>query len=306
MSTEDILIEEVSWNLHRETLRSIRGKVFIEEQNVPQEIERDDHDETATHFLLTRKTVALGCGRLLADGKIGRMAILTDQRGQGLGLQLLHKILQHARRNGMQRLYLYAQTHALEFYRRAGFEAYDEPFEEAGLPHRAMELLLDYSGVGEFVTGVGYPEPFATLACELASSAHRQLRIYSPQLDKDVFDSPQMESAISAMARESRYSEIRILISDCKPMVKQGHRLLSLSRRLSSAISIHVLAEHPELPNNSFVIRDNNGILYKPNDSDRVGFYEPDSPSSAQRFIDLFDALWNRSKPDPELRQLGL
>ena len=84
----DIKVEVVSWNQHRETLRSLRGKVFIEEQGVPQEIEWDDADATATHFLLTENTVALACGRLLPDGKVGRMAVLKEHRGRGLGQEM--------------------------------------------------------------------------------------------------------------------------------------------------------------------------------------------------------------------------
>ena len=179
----DYQIEQVSWNLHKETLRSIRGKVFIEEQNVPQEIEWDDHDDTATHFLLTHNTVALACGRMLPDGKVGRMAVLKEQRGKGLGRQLLDYIVEHARQHGMSRLHLHAQSHAANFYLDAGFFHYGEPFEEAGIPHVAMEMLIDFSGTDQFISNVSYPQPFSQLAVELALSARRELRIYSAVLD---------------------------------------------------------------------------------------------------------------------------
>ncbi|MEP5764730.1 MAG: GNAT family N-acetyltransferase, partial [Halieaceae bacterium] len=274
---EPVLIEHVSWTVHRETLRSLRGKVFIEEQKVPQEIEWDDHDEDANHFLITLDTLALACGRLLPDGKIGRMAVLPEHRGQGLGRQLLQFIVEHARQNGVKRLYLHAQTHALKFYEDAGFQVYGEEFEEAAIPHAAMEMLIDYSGSDQFITGVGYPEPFATLALELARTARRHLRIYSYRLDPDVFDNGEMVSALTALARRGRFSEIRILISDAKPMAQQGHRLLSLARRLSSTISIRVLTEHPELPDATYLVRDGDGVVFKPDERARPGFYEPDS-----------------------------
>ncbi|MDJ0878973.1 MAG: GNAT family N-acetyltransferase [Halieaceae bacterium] len=304
--TDEPKLEVVSWNLNRETLRSIRDKVFIEEQGVPVEIEHDDHDETATHFLITDKYIALGCGRLLPDGKIGRMAVLPEHRGKGLGHMLLNYIVDYAKHRGYQRLYLHSQSHANGFYEAAGFSVYGEPFEEAGIAHSAMELPIDYSGADQFITGVQYPEPFATLALELARTASRNLRIYSYYLDHDVFDSAEFADAVSTLARSGRYSDIRILISDPRPLVSRGHRLLQLARRLSSTISIRVLAEHPELPEATYVVRDTDGVVYKPDERSRDGFYEPGSRASAKKFVDGFDALWRWGERDPRLRQLTI
>jgi predicted GNAT family N-acyltransferase len=299
-------IEVVSWNLDRETLRSIRTKVFIEEQGVPEDIEQDEHDDSATHFLITDRYIALGCGRLLPDGKIGRMAVLPEHRNRGLGRMLLDYIVNHARSRGYQRLYLHAQSQALDFYQAAGFAPFGETFEEAGIAHVAMEMLIDYSGAGSFITGVQYPEPFATLALELAKSARRKLRIYSYHLDHEVFDKADFAAAVSELARRGRYSEIRILISDSRPLVSRGHRLLQLARRLSSTIAIRVLAEHPELPEATYVVRDSDGVVYKPDERSRDGFYEPDSRASAKKFVEGFDALWRLGQRDPRLRQLTL
>ncbi len=299
-------VEVANWHTQRETLRSLRGKVFIEEQNVPQEIEWDDQDEGATHFLLTHNTVALACGRMLPDGKVGRMAVLKEQRGKGLGRILLDHIVEHARRQGITRLYLHAQEHASEFYLKAGFISYGEPFEEAGIPHAAMELRVDFSGSDQFITNVEYPHPFDTLALELAQSARRHIRIYSSLLDPVVFDTQELSSAMTALARRGRFSEIKIIINDARPMAKRGHRLLSLSRRISSTIKIRVVEEHPELPEATFMVRDDNGVVYKPDDRGKPGFYEPNSRASAKRFITQFDYLWNWGEVDPRLQLLRL
>jgi len=304
--TEQILIEHVSWNVELDTLREIRGKVFIEEQNVPQDIEWDSHDATADHFLVTRNGAALACGRLLVDGKIGRMAVLPEFRGHGIGRQLLDFIIAHASRNGRPRLYLHAQSHAAKFYQAGGFEAYGETFEEAGITHLAMQLDINYQDADFFITGVRYPEPFATLALALMSSARRHLRVYSYTLDSDVFDDENFVSAISALARRGRQSEIRILISDAKPMVSRGHRLLALARRLSSKVSIRVLTEHPSLPDATYVVRDNDGVIYKPDERARPGFYEPNSRASSKRFVEEFDLLWHWGEDDPRLKLLRL
>jgi predicted GNAT family N-acyltransferase len=301
-----IEITVVDWSDHSETLSALRRTVFIEEQHVPVDIEQDGLDATSTHFLLTRNTEAIGCARLRPDGKVGRMAVLASHRGQGYGRLMLDKIVDHARETGMHRLYLHAQQHAVDFYVGAGFTRYGDEFHEAGIPHTAMELLSDYSRHEGGLARVDYPEPFATLALALARSARRELRIFSPRLDHEVFDNTAMADAMSALARGSRYSSVRILVTDTQPMVKQGHRLLALSRRLSSSIHIQTLTEHPELPDDSFVIRDHTGIIFKPLGKDKPGFYEPNSRAIAKRHIELFDSLWNKSKPDPELRLLGL
>ena len=87
-------------------------------------------------------------------------------------------------------------------------------------------------------------------------------------------------------------------------MVQRGHRLLQLSRRLSSSIAIRVLEEHPELPEATYVVRDNDGVVYKPDELGHPGFYEPDSRASAKKFVEGFDALWRLGERDPRLRQL--
>ena len=303
---ETLDIDVVSWNLEASSLRRIRDQVFTEEQGVPPEIEQDDHDATATHFLVKQAGTAVGCGRLLPDGKVGRMAVLQEYRGRGVGGELLDAIVKHAYGNGVSRLYLHAQSQAADFYRRAGFQAYGDEFEEAGIPHVAMSLEPDYSNADSFITGVDFPEPFATLAVALSKGARRHLRIYSHRLDHEVFDNPELASALTRLVRRGRQSDIRILINDAMPMTSRGHRLLELSRRLSSTISIRVLDEHPELPEATFVVRDNDGILYKPDEHGANGFYEPGSRASAKRFVTAFDTLWRWGQIDPRLRRLTM
>ena len=303
---EHTQVETVSWNTNGDTLCAIRGKVFIEEQGVPEAIERDGKDVHAMHFLLTLGTEPVGCGRLLKDGKVGRMAVLPEHRGQGLGAELLHAITGYARDHGYKRLYLHSQAHATDFYAAAGFAPIGEAFEEAGIPHRAMELLIDYSAVQGFVRCVDYPEPFATLAVNLAGTARRHLRIYSQRLDHEVFDRQELSAAMAALVRRGRQSDIRILVNDARSMVSRGHRLLELSRRLSSSISIRILDDHPRIPEATYLLRDNNGVLYKPQEMGENGFFEPDSRASAKRFLEEFDTLWHWGRTDPRLRQLTL
>ena len=151
-----------------------------------------------------------------------------------------------------------------------------------------------------------YPHPFDELTVELCKSARRYIRILSPDLDREVFDNDALLEAISSLARRSRNSEIRILVSDTRTLVQRGHRLLELARRIPSLVHIQVLAEHPEMNNDVMVIRDLDGLLFKPGDSEHQGHYEPDSRAVTGEYVEKFDELWERSVPDVELRRLGL
>ena len=136
-------IELMSWDEARDTASRIRFTVFVEEQRVPIEIEWDDQDAESLHALAYSEAGdAIATGRLLPDGHIGRMAVLKEWRGKGVGGTILERLMAAARERGDQEIELFAQTHALEFYRRYGFVEAGEVFDEAGIPHQAMRRKL--------------------------------------------------------------------------------------------------------------------------------------------------------------------
>jgi hypothetical protein len=158
----------------------------------------------------------------------------------------------------------------------------------------------------EFLTGVEYPRPFDELALALAVSALRHICIMSPRLDHAVFDNAELAAALSALVRKSRQTSVRILIADSRALATRGHRLLNLARRLPSSVHIQKLAEHPDWNGETVVIRDLDGVLYKPGGSDHEGFYEPASRASTRRHLELFEELWRHSAQDVELRTLSI
>ena len=138
-----IRIELVGWDAARGEARQIRLRVFVEEQRVPVDIEWDDQDEKSIHALAyDREGKAVATGRLLPDGHIGRMAVLKQWRGKGVGGAILERLVAVAKDRGDKEIELFAQTHALEFYRRYGFMEGGPIFEEAGIPHQAMRKKL--------------------------------------------------------------------------------------------------------------------------------------------------------------------
>lgn len=121
---------------------SVRDRVFIEEQGVDPEIEHDQYDEHAIHFVgyLNGQAVAVARVRLVdGAGKIQRVAILKDHRQQGYGKQLMLAIESMLAGRKVSRLYLNAQIHAIHFYQAIGYVICSEPFYEAGIEHVTME-----------------------------------------------------------------------------------------------------------------------------------------------------------------------
>ena len=127
------------WQTWHHSLATVRRRVFIEEQGVPEAMEWDEHDTTARHILaLSRQQIPIGSARLLDTGQIGRMAVLPEWRHQGIGQQLLKVTLKMAQAQGLNTLFLHAQIQAASFYQPFGFVIQGEPFTEAGITHVKM------------------------------------------------------------------------------------------------------------------------------------------------------------------------
>lgn len=127
------------------TCRALRRAVFIEEQGVSEADELDDLDDVAVHLLATVDGRPVGSARIVPGagyGKVGRVCVLAAARGTGLGAALMRAAVQECRRLGLQQVRLGAQTHALGFYERLGFQAVGPVFDDAGIPHREMILTL--------------------------------------------------------------------------------------------------------------------------------------------------------------------
>lgn len=121
----------------------IRIQVFVEEQKVPIEEEQDSYDEVAQHFGVFQDGQLIGTGRLVLfekGGKIGRVAILPEYRGKGLGRGLIEAIVKAGRLQGIKQFELGAQLQALDFYANLGFVAEGDVFLDGGIPHRTMRL----------------------------------------------------------------------------------------------------------------------------------------------------------------------
>ncbi|HSI96625.1 MAG: GNAT family N-acetyltransferase [Methylophilaceae bacterium] len=137
-----MIVNIVSWKDAGSALADIRRHVFIEEQSVPESLEWDGMDDDAVHVLALDATHAIGCARMLSGGRIGRMAVLPEWRGRGVGRAMLETLIALSREQGLAHVSLSAQTHAIPFYAKSGFKVCSEIYDDAGIPHRDMVLAL--------------------------------------------------------------------------------------------------------------------------------------------------------------------
>lgn len=132
-----------------EEMKAIRFSVFVDEQNVPADLELDELDTEALHAVAKNGDgVACGTARMYADRddvsriRIGRMAVLKESRCSGCGSAILNALLEEARRRGCREVILSAQCHAIPFYGKFGFEVSGGIYDDAGIPHQKMVLKL--------------------------------------------------------------------------------------------------------------------------------------------------------------------
>jgi len=139
----NLKVEIAKWIDDHTQLKNIREQVFIQEQKVTPELEWDGMDENAMHFLVFNDKAAIGCARAIVikdHMQLGRMAVLKEYRGQGIGSALIEKAMTIAKLNQLSAIYISAQCHAIDFYKKFGFEVKSDIYLDAEIPHRDMTL----------------------------------------------------------------------------------------------------------------------------------------------------------------------
>jgi predicted GNAT family N-acyltransferase len=132
----------VSWQQAEVSLRQIREQVFMQEQSVPAELEWDGLDAEAKHLLLNIGQQPVACARLLPTQHLGRMAVLPEWRGKGLGRRLMQYAIDYAQHHAWHAIHISAQIQVQGFYQRFGFAVTSEPYLDAGIWHCDMRLQI--------------------------------------------------------------------------------------------------------------------------------------------------------------------
>lgn len=316
MASTDFQIHFARFDTDLPDLRAVREPVFIVEQQVPEELEWDEADPLSVHVLARDADgTPIGTARLTPDHRIGRMAVLQAWRGRGVGAAMLNALIQRARELGYPELELHAQTHALGFYERHGFNAFGEEFDEAGIAHRRMRRRLEQGhagAAGNTATDAerallnldNQPDVLAT-TLQLIQRARRGLCLYTRDLDPVVLDQAETGDALRRFATTARGAQVRVLAHDLRRAVAEGHVLIGLVQRLPSLFAIRVVEEEPDVQYASaFVLNDQGGYLFRPLATRFEASACLHDPARQRQLQSYFDEVWERARPATELRPL--
>ena len=317
-------IRKYSWQLAPGTVKDIRQRVFIDEQQVPPALEWDDTDEIADHYLMVLPdNTPIGVARLFSTlgevAHIGRMAILPAFRGKGYGQQLLRHLMTEAGRESGE-LQLSAQEHAIPFYQGSGFHLCSDAYDDAGIPHFDMRCYapeLALSGLESHPLPMIAGEDakawlFDTegtlirLMDSVVGQARQRVWLYDRFLEHDLYDRARFRDLLSTLARRHRQSEVRILIHDEKPLVKRRHRLVELMRRLPSHIAIRLINEEHPCTDQPFLLADRDGVIYRHEFDKPEGFAKFADGGRVKLLEETFQRMWDAGRDSLELRQLPL
>ena len=284
-------------------LRQVRDEVFVVEQGVPADLERDAaRDPLCVHVLARLEDgTPIGTGRLTPDRHVGRMAVRKPWRGRGVGDALLHALLDAAWLQGPGAVRLNAQVEAIGFYARHGFVPEGGRFIEAGIEHQAMARTLD--------------GPHAVRARALAiettrrivAGARRWLWIRSHALDPGLLDAPPVLEGLRTFATAGRGNQVRILLQDAAAPQRSHAPLLALAQRLPSIFAFLELADPVDRDDPTAFIASDGGGYYVRRMGDPVeGEASFDAAPRCRQLRAAHDEAWERARPVTEYRALGL
>lgn len=327
----DFHVEICDWRnaTDREALLGIRASVFIEEQHVPPDLERDGDDERAVHVLArTQDGTAIGTARLLLDGngdapadpatgRIGRMAVLPDWRRRGVGATLLRTLLEFARERRLPRVSLHAQHDAIPFYQRYGFERLGDEFTEAGIRHVSMWRAVESPGAPDRPAPPPAPRRVALQAASLEeliaasrtllACARRGFCLHVRELNPQLFNDTACLVELRRIAVSGRGASIRIIAQDLTRLLKEGARFIELAQRLPSVVSMRRPLEEDDLKfPSAYLCIDAQGYLFRPLADEMAARGSTWAPGTHAELMQRFEDVWNRSEPWPELRTLDI
>ena len=142
MTAGEVDVSVADYVADRDAIHDVRREVFVVGQSVPAEIEVDGQDPVCVHVLARWGSESVGTGRMLPDGHIGRVAVRAPFRNRGIGTKLIQQLIEVAREEGLDRVFLGSQVRATAFYERLGFQQCGSRYVEAGIEHTTMEKSI--------------------------------------------------------------------------------------------------------------------------------------------------------------------
>ena len=312
-------VEPADYTVDFQDLRAVREPVFVVEQQVPLDMEWDELDPRCSHVIARDDAHRpIGTGRLTPEHKIGRMAVLKEWRGRGVGEALLLALIELARDQGLPEVSLHAQVDAMGFYEKFGFEAYGDRFEEAGIQHQSMRLALSPRNferhAGPRPRGPSQPaadfeglDAARELLLELVRGARRDIVVYTRDLEPALYAHPPVVQAFKEFAISGRAGVARFVVQDPVLAQRSPHPLLAVAQRLPTAFLLRTPTDPEELQYPSvFVATDADGYLFRLLGSRFEGDWSPAQPGRSRQLLEHFQRVWERARPCTELRALQI
>ncbi len=320
----DFRVEAIDYALGLHDLRAVREPVFVQEQQVPLALEWDALDPICVH-VIARDDAGnpIGTGRLVPPNaendhddhapnaaatnpasftaRIGRMAVLAQWRGRGVGDALLLALIEQAHLRGWSALALHAQVSAIGFYARQGFVPYGARFMEAGIEHQSMRRSL------RGPTAVETREAAVAMVPMIIASSRRALWIYSRVLDPGLLDTSPVLDALRKLATRTHRVEIHLLLQDAGTPQRSHAPLLGLAQRQPSVFVFREVIDPADRNDASaYIVNDNAGYYFRPLGHRFDGEVDLQAAGRARQLANSFQPVWERARLCSDYRALGI
>ncbi|MGN6153957.1 MAG: GNAT family N-acetyltransferase [Lysobacteraceae bacterium] len=302
MTERAFRVEPIDYATGVDALRAVREPVFVQEQQVPLALEWDDLDPLCAHVIARDVDGRpIGTGRLTPERKIGRMAVLPDWRGRGVGDALLAALIGEARARRWPEVTLHAQVTAIGFYAKHGFVPVGARFMEAGIEHQTMRRRLGGA------TEIDSREAAAAMVCAIAAGARRELSIYTRALDPGLFDVPEVLDALRRLGTRRQRVDVRVLLQDAASAQRAHAPLIGLAQRLPSVFAFREAVDPADRGYASaYVVNDDGGWYFRTLGNRFDGEAAIEDGGRARQLAETFQPVWERARLVTEFRALGL
>ena len=147
---------------------------------------------------------------------------------------------------------------------------------------------------------------FQEFAIQLAKQTRRYIYILSRDLDASVYGTHEFVETISTLARDNRYTEIKILVKNTRELAETSHPLVKLTQRLPNKITLQKLKIKPNNTNIKFIIYNTQQLLYKADEEGYLGFANFNAATEIKRLRETFDYVWGYGEPEEYLQTLSI
>lgn len=141
---------------------------------------------------------------------------------------------------------------------------------------------------------------------QLSATALRTVKIFTPNLEREIYDNEYFRNNLLKFARGNRHAQIQILVNDLSSAIHNGHQLIRLAQQLPSAMQIKTTPEDYQDTSMAFILVDQSGFVFKPDRNAQNAIYNTDCKHRANKLLEFFTPAWEQAEQDPHSRQFRI